>query len=43
MRVVTPDRDPTMIVPVLEHPDAEAAPSASRLHLLDWRDGASGT
>jgi len=39
MLVVAPDREPTMIVPVLERPDAEAAPSASRLQLVDWRDG----
>jgi Creatinase/Prolidase N-terminal domain len=31
MLVVAPDREPTMIVPILERPDAEAASSASRL------------
>ena len=39
MLVVVPDREPTMIVPLLERPDAEAAPSASRLHVVGWRDG----
>jgi D-alanyl-D-alanine dipeptidase len=37
--VVQPDRDPTMIVPVLERLDAEAAPSAGAIELLDWTDG----
>jgi len=39
MLVVAPDREPQMIVPILERPDAEAAPSAARLHVVDWRDG----
>jgi D-alanyl-D-alanine dipeptidase len=43
MLVVAPDREPTMIVPVLECPDAEAAPSACRLQLVDWRDGTNPT
>jgi Xaa-Pro aminopeptidase len=32
-------RDPAMIVPVLERPDAEAAPGAAALSLSDWPDG----
>jgi Xaa-Pro aminopeptidase len=32
-------RDPAMILPVLERPDAEAAPSAGAIALTDWRDG----
>jgi len=28
-----------MIVPILERPDAEVAPSASRLQIVDWQDG----
>jgi Xaa-Pro aminopeptidase len=32
-------RDPAMIVPVLERPDAEAAPGAAALALTDWTDG----
>ena len=30
---------PSMIVPVLERPDAEAAPAAAALTLADWTDG----
>jgi Xaa-Pro aminopeptidase len=33
------DREPAMILPVLERPDAEAAPSAGRIALTDWTDG----
>jgi Xaa-Pro aminopeptidase len=32
-------RSPSMIVPVLERPDAEAAPGAPALTLADWTDG----
>jgi Xaa-Pro aminopeptidase len=32
-------RDPAMIVPVLERPEAEAAPGAATLSLTDWTDG----
>ena len=39
MLVVSADREPAMIVPVLERPDAEAAPSSSKLTLSDWADG----
>jgi Xaa-Pro aminopeptidase len=31
--------EPAMILPVLERPDAEAAPSAGRIALTDWTDG----
>ncbi|WP_073262045.1 M24 family metallopeptidase [Cryptosporangium aurantiacum] len=37
--VVPVDGDPTLIVPTLERPDAEAAPAATRLTLRDWSDG----
>jgi len=39
MLVIAADRDPTMIVPILERPDAEAAPAAPALELTDWTDG----
>jgi Xaa-Pro aminopeptidase len=32
-------RRPAMVVPMLETPDAQAAPGAPALHLLDWKDG----
>ena len=32
-------RDPAMILPVLERPDAETAPSAGTIALTDWTDG----
>jgi D-alanyl-D-alanine dipeptidase len=32
-------REPAMIVPMLERPDAEAAPAAAALSLTDWADG----
>jgi Xaa-Pro aminopeptidase len=32
-------RDPAMIVPILERPDAEAAPGISAVTLTDWTDG----
>ena len=32
-------RDPAMILPVLERPDAEHAPSAGTIALTDWTDG----
>jgi Xaa-Pro aminopeptidase len=37
--VVQKHRDPAMILPVLERPDAEAAPSAGAIALTDWKDG----
>jgi Xaa-Pro aminopeptidase len=39
MLVLQGSRDPAMIVPVLERPDAEAAPGAAALSLTDWTDG----
>ena len=30
---------PAMVLPVLERPDAEAAPSAGTIELIDWTDG----
>jgi Xaa-Pro aminopeptidase len=32
-------REPTMIVPVLERPDAEPAPGVAAVSLVDWTDG----
>jgi Xaa-Pro aminopeptidase len=37
--VLIPDRGPTMVVPTLERPDAEAATGAPTLTLVDWADG----
>jgi D-alanyl-D-alanine dipeptidase len=39
MLVLQASRDPAMIVPILERPDAEAAPGGSALSLADWSDG----
>ena len=39
MLVVSTARDPALIVPTLERPDAERAPGASTLTLHDWGDG----
>ena len=39
MLVVSPDREPALIVPTLERPDAEAAPGGSKVELSDWADG----
>jgi Xaa-Pro aminopeptidase len=33
------DREPAMVLPILERPDAEAAPSAGTIALTDWADG----
>src|SRR5687767_1435733 len=32
-------REPTMVVPVLERPDAEPAPGVAAASLVDWADG----
>jgi D-alanyl-D-alanine dipeptidase len=40
MLVLTPDREPTLLVPVLERPDAEGAEGAGALSIIDWPDGA---
>ncbi|MEV5952378.1 aminopeptidase P family protein [Streptomyces sp. NPDC051987] len=37
--VLTPGRDPVLIVPTLEAPDAEKATGAAVLTLRDWTDG----
>jgi Xaa-Pro aminopeptidase len=39
MLVIPADGSPSMIVPTLERPDAEEAPSSSKLTLSDWADG----
>jgi Xaa-Pro aminopeptidase len=39
MLVLSAARDPAMIVPILERPDAECSPSAGALSLSDWTDG----
>ena len=36
---VQKDRDPAMVMPILERPDAEDAPSAGAIALTDWTDG----
>ena len=40
MLFLTPDREPTLLVPTLERPDAEGAEGARSLTLVDWPDGA---
>ncbi|MFF7093201.1 aminopeptidase P family protein [Streptomyces rubradiris] len=37
--VLAPGRDPVLVVPTLEAPDAEQAPGAPALTLRDWTDG----
>jgi Xaa-Pro aminopeptidase len=37
--VLVPEREPTLLVPTLERPDAEAAPAAPGVTLVDWADG----
>jgi Xaa-Pro aminopeptidase len=39
MLAIQTGRDPQMIVPILERPDAEDAPSAGAVSLQDWTDG----
>ncbi|TWD74830.1 Xaa-Pro aminopeptidase [Kribbella amoyensis] len=39
MLALLPDREPTLLVPILEHPDAAAAKGATGLTLVDWTDG----
>ncbi len=38
--VLTPEREPTLLVPTLERPDAESAEGATATRLTDWPDGA---
>jgi Xaa-Pro aminopeptidase len=40
MLVVSARREPLLIVPTLERPDAERAPSSERLTIVNWPDGA---
>jgi Xaa-Pro aminopeptidase len=37
--VLVPDREPTLLVPALERPDAEGAVGAPSLTMVDWADG----
>ncbi|TCC60568.1 aminopeptidase P family protein [Kribbella pittospori] len=39
MLVLSIDRDPTLVVPTLERPDAESAEGASAVTMVDWADG----
>ena len=39
MLAIQAGRDPEMIVPILERPDAEDAPSSGAMSLRDWTDG----
>jgi D-alanyl-D-alanine dipeptidase len=39
MLVLTPQQRPTLLVPALERPDAEAAEGAPCLEIMDWPDG----
>lgn len=39
MLLLTTDREPTLLVPTLERPDAERAEGAPAASLVDWRDG----
>jgi Xaa-Pro aminopeptidase len=39
MLVLRPDRDPALLVPVLERPDVEASAGAAAVQLGDWADG----
>jgi Xaa-Pro aminopeptidase len=36
--VLSPDREPTLLVPALERPDAEGAVGAKGMSILDWAD-----
>src|SRR4051812_8461225 len=40
MLVLTADQRPTLLVPLLERPDAEGAIGATGLSIVDWADGA---
>jgi Xaa-Pro aminopeptidase len=39
MLVLLPDTEPTLLVPILERPDAEAADGVASVSLVDWEDG----
>jgi Xaa-Pro aminopeptidase len=36
--VLAPDKEPTLVVPVLERPDAEAAEGVRGMRVIDWAD-----
>jgi Xaa-Pro aminopeptidase len=37
--VISAERDPVMVVPVFERPDAEQAPGAGAVQFVEWADG----
>ena len=39
MLILLPDRPPTLVVPILERPDAEGAAGAACTRIVDWADG----
>jgi D-alanyl-D-alanine dipeptidase len=39
MLAIRPGREPAMIVPVLERPDAETSPAAAVMSIAGWKDG----
>jgi Xaa-Pro aminopeptidase len=39
MLALSTDNEPTLLVPILERPDAEAAEGASSVSIIDWADG----
>src|ERR1700741_4087477 len=39
MLILRPAQPPTLVVPVLERPDAEGAAGAAALRIVDWADG----
>jgi len=39
MLVLSPGVRPTLLVPTLERPDAEAAEASDTLNFVDWPDG----
>ena len=39
MLVLSTDNEPTLLVPILERPDVEAAEGAGSVSLIDWSDG----
>jgi Xaa-Pro aminopeptidase len=40
MLVLSTEREPILVLPALERPDAEAAPGAGAMSLVEWHDGA---
>lgn len=41
MLILTPDQRPTLLLPILERPDAETANGAASIQIIDWADGTS--